>query len=142
MSSDGGNVTVVLTDDTKVQQPKGLGLRKKQMSVTILVPGLRITADGVGDAQNRLVAKSITFDKDDLEMAEAIQAGLTPTKAAVQSQRVGILRRTNKLLRRIPRPFNRTRKISQPTRLLLRPTGRPSRPTSSRSRTPPSVSPN
>lgn len=85
VSSDGGNVTVVLTDDTKVQQPKGLGLRKKQMSVTILVPGLRITADGVGDAQNRLVAKSITFDKDDLEMAEAIQAGLTPTKAAVQT---------------------------------------------------------
>jgi OmpA-OmpF porin, OOP family len=85
VSADGGNVTVVLTDDTKVQQPKGLGLRKKQMSVTILVPGLRITADGVGDAQNRLVAKSITFDKDDLEMAEAIQAGLTPTKAAVQA---------------------------------------------------------
>ena len=85
VSADGGNVTVVLNDDTKVQQPKGLGLRKKQMSVTVLVPGLRITADGVGDAQNRLVAKSITFDKDDLEMAEAIQAGLTPTKAAVQT---------------------------------------------------------
>jgi OOP family OmpA-OmpF porin len=85
VSSDGGNVTVVLADDTKVQQPKGLGLRKKQLSVTVLVPGLRITAEGVGDAQNRLVAKSITFDKDDLEMAEAIQAGLTPTKAAVQA---------------------------------------------------------
>jgi OOP family OmpA-OmpF porin len=85
VSADGGNVTVVLADDTKVQQPKGLGLRKKQLSVTVLVPGLRITAEGVGDAQNRLVAKSITFDKDDLEMAEAIQAGLTPTKAAVQA---------------------------------------------------------
>jgi OmpA-OmpF porin, OOP family len=85
VSADGGNVTVVLNDDTKVQQPKGLGLRKKQMSVTVLVPGLRITADGVGDAQSRLVAKSITFDKDDLEMAEAIQAGLSPTKAAVQA---------------------------------------------------------
>jgi len=85
VSADGGNVTVVLTDDTKVQQPKGLGVRKKQMSVTVLVPGLRITAEGVGDAQSRLVAKTITFDKDDLEMAEAIQAGLTPTKAAVQA---------------------------------------------------------
>jgi len=85
LSADGSNVTVVLTDDTKVQQPKGLGLRKKQMSVTVLVPGLRITAEGVGDAQSRLVAKTITFDADDLEMAEAIQAGLTPTKQAVQT---------------------------------------------------------
>jgi hypothetical protein len=75
VSSDGGNITVVLTDDTKVQQPKGLGLRKKQMSATVLVPGLRVTVDGVGDAQSRVVAKTINFDADDLEMAEAIQAG-------------------------------------------------------------------
>ena len=80
-----GNVTVVLADDTKVQQPKGLGLRKKQMSAIVLVPGLRITAEGVGDAQNRVVAKSITFDANDLETAEAIQAGLTPTKQHVQA---------------------------------------------------------
>jgi outer membrane protein OmpA-like peptidoglycan-associated protein len=85
LATDAGNVTVVLNDDTKVQQPKGLGLRKKQMSVTVLVPGLRVTAEGVGDAQSRVVAKSITFDADDLQMAEAIQAGLTPTKQAVQT---------------------------------------------------------
>jgi outer membrane protein OmpA-like peptidoglycan-associated protein len=85
LATDSGNVTVVLADDTKVQQPKGLGLRKKQMSVTVLVPGLRITAEGVGDAQSRVVAKTITFDADDLQMAEAIQAGLTPTKQAVQT---------------------------------------------------------
>jgi hypothetical protein len=40
----------VLTDDTKVQQPKGLGMRKKQLSATVLVPGLRVSVDGVGDA--------------------------------------------------------------------------------------------
>jgi len=85
LATDSGNVTVVLADDTKVQQPKGLGVRKKQMSVTVLVPGLRITAEGVGDAQSRVVAKTITFDADDLQMAEAIQAGLTPTKQAVQT---------------------------------------------------------
>ena len=64
---------------------KGLGLRKKQMSATVLVPGLRVTVDGVGDAQGRVVAKSINFDEDDLETAEAIQAGLTPTKQHVQA---------------------------------------------------------
>ncbi len=90
LATDSGNVTVVLNDDTKVQQPKGLGMRKKQMSVTVLVPGLRITADGIGDAQNRVVAKSITFDADDLQMAEAIQAGLTPTKQAVATNQQNI----------------------------------------------------
>jgi OOP family OmpA-OmpF porin len=83
INSAGTSVVVVLNDDTKVQQPKGLGLRKKQMSATILIPGLKVSVDGVGDAQSRVVAKSITFSSDDLEMAEAIQAGLTPTKHAV-----------------------------------------------------------
>src|SRR5579863_1973622 len=90
LATDSGNVTVVLGDDTKVQQPKGLGLRMKQMSVTVLVPGLRITAGGVGDAQGRVVAKSISFDSDDLQMAEAIQAGLTPTKQAVATNQQNI----------------------------------------------------
>jgi len=85
-----GNVTVVLTDDTKVQQPKGVGLRKKKMSAAVLIPGLKISVDGVGDAQSRVVANSITFSGDDLEMAETIQAGLTPTKQAVQTNQGNI----------------------------------------------------
>ena len=85
-----GDVTVVLTDDTKVQQPKGLGLRKKQMSATVLIPGLKVSVDGVGDAQNRVVANSINFSGDDLETAESIQAGLTPTKQAVQTNQQNI----------------------------------------------------
>jgi outer membrane protein OmpA-like peptidoglycan-associated protein len=89
-TTDGSTVAVVLNDDTKVQQPKGLGLRKKQMSATILVPGLKISVDGVGDAQSRVVAKSITFTSDDLETAEAIQAGLTPTKQAVATNQQNI----------------------------------------------------
>jgi OOP family OmpA-OmpF porin len=90
VSTGSGNVTVLLTDDTKVQQPKGLGLRKKQMSATVLIPGLRISVDGVGEAQNMVTAKTINFDSDDLEMAEAIQAGLTPTKHAVATNQQNI----------------------------------------------------
>jgi OOP family OmpA-OmpF porin len=89
-TTDGSAVTVVLNDDTKVQQPKGLGLRKKQMSATVLVPGLKISVDGVGDAQSRVVAKTINFNSDDLETAEAIQAGLTPTKQAVATNQQNI----------------------------------------------------
>jgi outer membrane protein OmpA-like peptidoglycan-associated protein len=89
-TSDGSTVTIVLDDNTKVQQPKGLGLRKKQMSATVLVPGLKISVDGVGDAQSRVVAKTINFNSDDLETAEAIQAGLTPTKQAVATNQQNI----------------------------------------------------
>jgi OOP family OmpA-OmpF porin len=89
-----GNLIVVLTDDTKVQQPKGLGLRKKQMSVAVLIPGLKIAVDGVGDAQTRVTAKTITFDPNDLQLAETIQAGLTPTQNAVKTNQKNIA--TNK----------------------------------------------
>lgn len=85
-----GKVTVVLTDDTKVQQPKGLGARKKKMSAAVLMPGLRITVDGVGDAQNRLVANTITFSGDDLKTAQAIEAGLNPTQLEVQAAQQNI----------------------------------------------------
>src|SRR6266849_2699414 len=89
-TADSGNVVVVLNDDTKVQQPKGLGLRKKQMSAAVLIPGLKISVDGVGDAQGRVTANTITFDADDLQLAETIQAGLTPTKQAVQANQQNI----------------------------------------------------
>jgi OOP family OmpA-OmpF porin len=85
-----GNLIVVLDDATKVQQPKGLGLRKKEMSVTVLIPGLKISVEGVGDAQSKVTAKTITFDADDLQMAETIQAGLTPTRHAVQTNQQDI----------------------------------------------------
>jgi OmpA-OmpF porin, OOP family len=89
-TTDGSTVTIVLNDDTKVQQPKGLGLRKKQMSATVLVPGLKISVDGVGDAQSHVVAQTINFNSDDLETAEMIQAGLTPTKQAVATNQQDI----------------------------------------------------
>lgn len=90
-----GNVTVVLTDDTKVQKPKGLGLRKTQMSFTALIPGLKISVDGVRDEQSRVVANTITFSGDDLNTAETIQAGLTPTQEAVEVNQQNI--ETNKV---------------------------------------------
>jgi outer membrane protein OmpA-like peptidoglycan-associated protein len=89
-TADSGNVVVVITDTTKVQQPKGLGLRKKQMSATVLIPGLKVSVDGIGDAQNRVVANTINYSASDLEMAETIQAGMTPTKHAVQANQQNI----------------------------------------------------
>ena len=82
-TTDGTNVTATLDDDTKVQQPKGLGLRKTQMSAAVLMPGLKVSVHGTSQDSTHLLAKSITFDGDDLRTAEMIQAGLNPTEQRV-----------------------------------------------------------
>ena len=85
-TTDSGNVVVVLTDNTKVEQPQGvLKIRKADMGMTALIPGLKIQVDGVGDDQNRVVAMTIKFSKKDLQTAEAIQAGLNPTQEQVNA---------------------------------------------------------
>ena len=90
VKSPGGDAIVVLDDDTKVQRPTGV-FRKKQMSAAVLIPGLKVSVDGVSENQNRVLAKSITFDSSDLETAEMIQAGLHPTaeQVAVNQQKIG-----------------------------------------------------
>jgi outer membrane protein OmpA-like peptidoglycan-associated protein len=89
-TTDGTNVTVTLDDNTKVQQPKGLGMRKKQMSAAVLIPGLKISVDGTSTDATHVLAKSITFDKDDLQTAEMIQAGLDPTAQKVAANQQNI----------------------------------------------------
>ena len=79
-----GNVTVVLTDNTRTKDDKGLfGLEKQEMADTVLIPGLKVDVDGTSDDQGRVVAKTITVDGDDLETAEMIEAGLHPTAEQV-----------------------------------------------------------
>jgi OmpA-OmpF porin, OOP family len=93
-TTDGSSVTVTLDDDTKVQQPKGLGVRKKQMSAAVLIPGLKVSVEGTSQDVTHVLAKSITFDKDDLQTAEMIQAGLVPTEQKVATNQQNI--ETNK----------------------------------------------
>src|SRR3954467_5892459 len=85
VKTDGGeNVTVVLTDDTRTKDDRGLfGLEKQEMSSVVLIPGLKVNIDGSSDDQGRVVAKSITVDGDDLETAEMVQSGLQPTAEQV-----------------------------------------------------------
>src|SRR5438045_838389 len=84
VSGPDGKTTVVLTDDTRTKDDKGLfGLDKQKMSNAVLVPGLKLKVDGTSDDQGRVVAKTITVDGDDLEAAEMIQSGLHPTAEQV-----------------------------------------------------------
>jgi OmpA-OmpF porin, OOP family len=78
VETDEGTTTVMLTADTKVQHPVGLGARKKQVGQVVLIPGLKLKFEGTGD-QNQVTAETITFDNDDLTLAKIIQAGLNPT---------------------------------------------------------------
>lgn len=78
VETDDGTTTVMVTPDTKVQHPIGLGARKKQVGQEALIPGLKLKFEGTGD-QTRVTAETITFDQDDLSLAKVIQAGLNPT---------------------------------------------------------------
>jgi len=89
-TTDGTSVTVTLDDDTKVQQPKGLGIRKSQMSAAVLMPGLKVSVDGTSQDPTHVLAKTITFDGDDLQTAEMIQAGLSHTEQKVSANQQDI----------------------------------------------------
>jgi OmpA-OmpF porin, OOP family len=84
VSGPDGKTTVVLDDDTKTQDKRGLfGLEKTQLSSVVLIPGLKVQVDGVSDDQGRVVAKKITADGDDIETSQMIEAGLHPTAEQV-----------------------------------------------------------
>lgn len=81
-----GDVTVVLTDNTRTVDNKGVfGLSKDQLANVVLIPGLKVQVKGTPDEQGRMVAQTITTDGDDLETSEMIQAGLHPTAEQVDA---------------------------------------------------------
>lgn len=70
----GGNETMVLlTADTDVTS-HSRGLRgKKDYPVTYIMRGLRLQAQGTGDADGNLVAEWVRFDEQDLRSAQALE---------------------------------------------------------------------
>jgi OmpA-OmpF porin, OOP family len=81
-----GNVVVVLTPSTEVDEVEGLlKARKKEMGVTALIPGLPVQVQGSYNAQNQLVADTVKFKGGDLRNAEDIQAGVNPTAQQAQA---------------------------------------------------------
>ena len=106
VASSTGNVTVVLTDDTRTKDDRGLfGLDKDRLSDVVLIPGLKVEVEGTSDENGRIVAKTITTDGDDLETAEMIEAGLHPTaqQVAANMQRFETSQRATRLTQRATR---------------------------------------
>jgi outer membrane protein OmpA-like peptidoglycan-associated protein len=80
-TADTPSLVVLLNDMTQVAQVAGVfKARKKEMSMAALIPGLQVKVEGTYNAQNQLVASSVTFSGDDLEQAQAIQAGVHETQ--------------------------------------------------------------
>src|ERR1700722_17602249 len=85
VKSPDGNVVVLLTDNTQVEEVEGgLHMRKKQMGLTALVPGLPVEVKGSYNDKNQMVADSVKFKASELKNAQDIQAGLAPAEAQVQ----------------------------------------------------------
>jgi outer membrane protein OmpA-like peptidoglycan-associated protein len=69
----GAETTVVLTSDTDVTS-HSRGLKgKKDYPVTYIMKGLRVQAQGKGDAEGNLVAEWVRFDEQDLRSAQALE---------------------------------------------------------------------
>jgi outer membrane protein OmpA-like peptidoglycan-associated protein len=84
-TSDTPNLVVLLTDNTEVGQVEGVfKARRKQMSMAALIPGLAVKVEGTYNDQKQLEAKTVSFKGDDLEQAEAMQAGMHETKVQAQ----------------------------------------------------------
>jgi OOP family OmpA-OmpF porin len=80
-TSDSPDLKVLLTSDTEVGQVQGLlQVRRKDMLMAALIPGLPVKVQGTQNDQGELVATSVSFKGNDLERAETIQAGLHETR--------------------------------------------------------------
>jgi OOP family OmpA-OmpF porin len=98
-TSDSRELIVLLTDSTEVSQIQGmLQVRRKQMAMAALIPGLAIQVEGTYNEQNQLVAKSIKFKGNDLEQAQAIQAGMHETQVQAEQNRQEIEKHNAELL--------------------------------------------
>ena len=73
---------VNLTDNTKIEREKSFRLRRADMDVTAMVPGLTITAEGVGNSKGQLDANKVTFNPDTFAVEVAEEQQIEANKAA------------------------------------------------------------
>jgi outer membrane protein OmpA-like peptidoglycan-associated protein len=76
---------VNITDNTKIEREKSLRLRRADMDVTAMVPGLTITAEGVGNSKGQLDAGKITFSPDVFAVEVAEEQQIEANKAAASN---------------------------------------------------------
>jgi outer membrane protein OmpA-like peptidoglycan-associated protein len=85
-SKTGQLAVVKITDDTKVLRDKSKVVfkRHEDMDVTAMLPGLTISAEGVGNSDNQLEATKITFSPDPFAIEVAQEQQIQANQAAAQ----------------------------------------------------------
>jgi len=80
-------LTVTLSDSTKATEKGGfLGMGRRDLGITALVPGLNVRVEGAYDADHKLVAKKVEFSKTSFNTALQIDAGLDPVNQKMAAQ--------------------------------------------------------
>ncbi len=76
-TGDSHKLIVILNDSTQVGQVQGvLKARRKDMSMAALIPGLQVKVEGEYTHPDKMIAASVSFKGNDLERAQAMQAGM------------------------------------------------------------------
>ena len=85
-TADSHQLVVVLNDSTQVGQVQGmLKARRKEMSVAALIPGLQVKVEGEYADPNKMIASSVSFKGNDLERAQALQAGMHESNTQLET---------------------------------------------------------
>jgi outer membrane protein OmpA-like peptidoglycan-associated protein len=91
-------LVVHLADSTRVEQVQGmLKARSKSMSMAALIPGLPVKVEGFHDLQKEIVATQVKFKGNDLEQAQAIQAGMHESKERIAQSEADIAKQKEEL---------------------------------------------
>jgi OmpA-OmpF porin, OOP family len=83
-TADSPRLTVLLSDTTKATEKGGfLGLDRKDLGITALVPGLSVKVEGAYNPDHQLIANKVTFSRTAMKVAKQIDAGLNPVNEEV-----------------------------------------------------------
>jgi OOP family OmpA-OmpF porin len=84
--SKGTETVIVVTDKTKVKEVrKGLFRVDRTSNANEIRRGLRLEAEGRGNSDGQLLAKSIRFDERDLITAQALESRVDPVETLANS---------------------------------------------------------
>jgi outer membrane protein OmpA-like peptidoglycan-associated protein len=78
----GTSAILNLTDSTTIEREKSFRLRREDMDVTAMVPGLTVTAEGVGNSKGQLDTSKITFNPDTFAIEVAQEQQIEANKSA------------------------------------------------------------
>jgi outer membrane protein OmpA-like peptidoglycan-associated protein len=82
VKKEGTSSIVNITDNTIIKRDKSFRLRRADTDVTAMLPGLTISAEGVGNSKGQLDADKITFNPDTFAVEVAEEQQIEANKSA------------------------------------------------------------